>query len=605
MSRDPSPLHEQTDSRVEHRPWTMVAVIAATAALAIAACSRNTPFDTNPSPGAPSPAASQISLVPGGMWQYMPGVVPDGRQTDALLLRPTRLNIADQDTVRYSPRSVFNLYGSGARVAGDFRVILSSDDNVRLRLRTQPPGIADEFSYLTPDMGGIDITRSEGKVTVVLVMPPRTGNSPELSAYKPYNIEMPDRIDSPLSISKYQNRLFLIAGDKPFVLPKEAFALFATSENTLWFGLESASERTVQVKSLSVIGENGGKVSPFNTTNQAVVSKPKDSLQNLAEKTRPGFKVGAAIALGPLVVDMSYRQAALGNFGMMTTENAMKMQNIQPIRGQFEFGEVDALIDIAKKNSMAVHAHTLVFGEANPKWLVTMPTDTYEQKKDVENIMSGHVTTIMNRYKDAIDTVDVINEPLAADYFTGYTGEQPFRQHIWYKAMGPDYIEKALHTAHAAAPQAKLFINEFGLESDDKRWGTFLDIVRGLKSRGVPLDGIGFQAHVYDAENDAIDAAKLGERINELAAIGLQARISEQDVSGEKGADWQARQYSSVLKMCIKNSNCTSWTTWGVDNKYNVWDDNGTLRVGKDFLFTNGKPSEAYRALQQAVDELR
>ncbi len=60
---------------------------------------------------------------------------------------------------------------------------------------------------------------------------------------------------------------------------------------------------------------------------------------------------------------------------------------------------------------------------------------------------------------------------------------------------GTDYIDTAFRAAHEAAPQAKLFINDYDTTDPTKR--TFLyNLVRDLKARGVPIDGVGHQMHI-------------------------------------------------------------------------------------------------------------
>ncbi|MCU1572756.1 MAG: glycoside hydrolase family 10, partial [Micrococcaceae bacterium] len=45
-----------------------------------------------------------------------------------------------------------------------------------------------------------------------------------------------------------------------------------------------------------------------------------------------------------------------------------------------------------------------------------------------------------------------------------------------------------------------------------------------------------------------------------------------------------------------------SYTTWGVDDRYDWWiDSNGRLQQGHDFLFNNGRPTPAYDAVKRSL----
>lgn len=79
-------------------------------------------------------------------------------------------------------------------------------------------------------------------------------------------------------------------------------------------------------------------------------------------------------------------------------------------------------------------------------------------------------------------------------------------------------------------------------------------------------------------------------------------RISENDVTDESGSDAQAEQYAAVLDTCIRSRACVSYTTWGVDSRYNWWiDGDGNLQQGYDFLFDDGRPTLAYDAMRRTL----
>ncbi|MNH11682.1 Endo-1,4-beta-xylanase Z precursor [compost metagenome] len=257
-------------------------------------------------------------------------------------------------------------------------------------------------------------------------------------------------------------------------------------------------------------------------------------------------------------------------------------------------------MDIARKNKLLVHGHTLVFGEANPTWVKELRGSTPADKDRVERVMIDHIRQTVSHFKGKIASWDVINEPLA-DYDTP-AGVGGLRKHIWYEAMGEKYIASALAAARQADPQAKLYINEFGLEGDGDRWATFLALVKKLKSQNVPIDGVGFQAHVYDAD-DEIDPVVLRSHIRELAELGLVSRISEMDVHSEGGIAAQAKQYAAVFDVCFSEPSCVSWSTWGVTDRYNLWqDENGRLQQGRDFLWDEQyQPTAGLSAIREMI----
>ena len=61
--------------------------------------------------------------------------------------------------------------------------------------------------------------------------------------------------------------------------------------------------------------------------------------------------------------------------------------------------------------------------------------------------------------------------------------------------MGDEYIADAFKWARAADPAAKLYINDYNVEGINPKSDALYDLVKTLKSQGVPIDGVGFQAH--------------------------------------------------------------------------------------------------------------
>jgi endo-1,4-beta-xylanase len=310
--------------------------------------------------------------------------------------------------------------------------------------------------------------------------------------------------------------------------------------------------------------------------------------------------MGAAMALGSAVSDPAYATVAFGGtFGSMTTENALKWQFVHPQENTYTFQEGDALVVLAKRHNMKIHGHALVFGEANPRWVQDLPVATEADKDKVKQVMLDHIKTVVGHYKDKMSTWDVVNEPLADndnfDTDNGYT----LRRHKWYQAMGQDYIAQAFQAAHAADPKAKLFINEYGMEEDGERWDTMYALVSQLKSQGVPIDGVGFQSHVYES-GDRISAVVLRKHMQQLAKIGLLSRVSENDVYSDDGQTVQAQQYADVFSACLHEPSCISYTTWGVSDRYDTFrDDDGSIQYGQDFLWSDTMtPTPAVTKLQ-------
>src|SRR4030095_3235474 len=105
---------------------------------------------------------------------------------------------------------------------------------------------------------------------------------------------------------------------------------------------------------------------------------------------------------------------------------------------------------------------------------------------------------------------------------------------------GADYVRGALLEARALAPRARLMLNEYSLEYDnreerDRRY-LFLKLIEGLKRSGTPLDGIGLAGHV-DLRKGTVATSSIAGFLKELADMGLEIVVTELDV---KESDYTA-----------------------------------------------------------------
>ncbi len=202
----------------------------------------------------------------------------------------------------------------------------------------------------------------------------------------------------------------------------------------------------------------------------------------------------------------------------------------------------------------------------------------------------------MTHFKGRLTSLDVVNEPFDLDQGTS------LQQNIWYRIFGPGYPAIVSRAVHDADPDVRQFINENGADVPGERQDALLELARDTNARGGHIYGVGLQSHVYNLETDAISAEDLTATLDLFEDAGLHVRISENDVTDDRGTDAQAEQYATVLATCLRSPTCVSYTTWGVDDRYDWWiDDDGGLQPGHDYLFDEGRPTPAHAAMRRAL----
>jgi endo-1,4-beta-xylanase len=537
-----------------------------------------------------SAANQQTNLLQSG-WDRMPGV---SRQTDGLHIANTDRAIVRQDGSPGMSSPAVNLFGTHLYADDNYTLSATIGDlngGAILRLYSSPPLSQDEF-YSNPT--NMEIIVEDSTLTLNIWGSNQSKNPYTHQPIRSITRSITRSSHHTLSMKRTHNQLALFI-DNQQIIQQQYQQIF---NREVWFGFTAKNKNdtwTLQAMSLTTAAPNRVYAVDTQTLLPVERTPPADALQALATSQRPDFKIGAAIALAPLVSSNRYRNIVYGgNFGSITTENALKWQFIHPQPNTYNFTDADNLVTVARQYGLTIHGHTLVFGEANPSWVQDLATTTTPDKDIVKNIMVEHITKTVGQFKGRIASWDVVNEPIDENDPTS------LRPHLWFKAMSESYIATAFETAHQADPSAKLYINDYGLEADGERWDTMLALVSNLKAAGVPIDGVGFQAHVYEAA-DTIDPAVLRRHIQQLAQLGLTARISEMDVYSDDGLDVQAKQYSDVFKACFSEPTCTSWTTWGVADRYNLYlDDNERIVRGQDYLWDkNFQPTPAVKQIMQ------
>ena len=537
----------------------------------------------------PSPERGTVVDLLHQDWRHVPGVVADG---DGLRVTSTGRAIVEQDGGGGRPDPPVDLWGTHLTAPGDFSLRASFADataDATLAVLAAPPVIADEFRL---EPAGVQLTLRGDDLRVVV----RDGSAPDAPADpRPAHDEHVTLADpeAELSLHRAGDRLEVASGGAT-VSSLPLGDVLASGE--LWLGL-SSEEGSFSVRRLTAEAPAGDALATAGPVVADARPRP-DGLQALADRVRPGFLVGAAVAPGPLASDEDYAGAVVGELGALTPENAMKPQALSPRQGEYAFEEADALLDLAEGEGLAVHGHTIAFSEARPRWMRELPTGSEEERRASAEALLDYVTTVVTHFRGRLDSLDVVNEPFDVDQGT------ELQENVWYRALGPDYPVAVSRAVHDADPDVLQFVNENGADVPGPRQDALLRLAVETNAGGGHLDGVGLQAHVYDLGTDAVSADDLETTFEAVEAAGLVARISENDVTDAEGQEAQAEQYATILASCLRSDSCVSYTTWGVDDRYDWYvDDDGEPQQGHDLLFDDSEPTPAYDALREALGD--
>ncbi|MBN2738816.1 MAG: endo-1,4-beta-xylanase [Spirochaetales bacterium] len=315
---------------------------------------------------------------------------------------------------------------------------------------------------------------------------------------------------------------------------------------------------------LRVLGEQNGKLIGYAT---------QDNFQSVNNAAR-------------------YQEIARTEFAIVTSENSMKMQSLQPNRGQFNWGTADNVVRFAQQNNILVHGHTLVWHSQSPSWIQNL--------RDRNSMITGmyeHIDAVLNHFKGKCVAWDVVNE--------AFNEDGTFRRSFWYNTIGEDFIDLAFKRAAQVDPNIKLIYNDYNMHVVSAKSTGAYNMIKGMLQRGIKVDGVGFQMHLTDT---GINYDSFAQNMQRFADLGLEIWITEMDVRinpNASTADYenQAKIYKSVMQKVMQQPACTVFQVWGITDQYS-WVPQTFPGTDNPLLFDRSyNPKPAYYAVQEALME--
>lgn len=293
--------------------------------------------------------------------------------------------------------------------------------------------------------------------------------------------------------------------------------------------------------------------------------------QSLANFFRVGAEVDMTDLSGP------HAQLLTMHFNSITSGNDMKWISVEPSLGNFTFGNADAEVGVAMCHDMKVRGHNLVWatGAQTPSYAFGDGTNSTANQATVTANIQEHIQNEVEHFGSQVYAWDVVNEPLDPSQ-ADCLNHGPF-----YQVLGKSYIDIALEAARQYAPAGtKLFINDYSTY-DPNRLACLVKVVTDLRSRGIPIDGIGHETH------NAINYPSTQAMVHTLNTVhrnfpDLDQQITELDESVYNAGDdtsnygsnippsvlaeqgWLYKSYFDVFQRLSERDRITGVTFWGM-----------------------------------------
>ncbi|KAJ3821153.1 endo-1,4-beta-xylanase C precursor [Lentinula raphanica] len=275
-----------------------------------------------------------------------------------------------------------------------------------------------------------------------------------------------------------------------------------------------------------------------------------------------GKKYFGSATDNPEFTDAAYLAILSDNtyFGQITPGNSMKWDATEPEQGTFTFSGGDAVVSLAQGNSQLVRGHNCVWYNQLPSWVSSGSWTNATLTAVVQN----HCSTLPmkgTRIDVFTDSWDIINEP--------FNDDGTWRSDVFYNTMGTSFVDVALIAARAADPNAKLYINDYNIEGTGAKATAMMNLVSDLKSRGIPIDGVGLQGHFIVGEVPTT----MQTVMEQFVALGVEVAITELDIrmtlpETDALLEQQKTDYQNVISACNAVEGCVGVTIWDYTDKY-------------------------------------
>jgi endo-1,4-beta-xylanase len=336
------------------------------------------------------------------------------------------------------------------------------------------------------------------------------------------------------------------------------------------------------------------------TQAKCVTTPPPTTLRSLSAARGRSFGVSVdATFFG--ASPAAYDTVAAREFNMIVAGNVMKWSSIhRDGRYAYRWPNPDAMVAFAQANTMKVRGHTLAWYQQNPAWL----TGTTWNPETLKVVLKEHIDSVVGHYKGKVVAWDVVNEAI-----NDGTGTLRVTGSPWATTIGASYIDLAFKEARTVDPAAQLFYNDYNLEFPGAKQDSAFAMISSMKTRGIPIDGIGFQGHFQiNADGSGVPTkdALVGV-FNRFAGLGLKIHITELDIRvrtpGATAAELtaQAQGYANVASACIAVSACEAIVVWGL-NDGESWVPGTFPGYGQALLFDDSYSRKAtYTAVSSAL----
>ncbi|KAF8316682.1 glycoside hydrolase [Clavulina sp. PMI_390] len=261
-------------------------------------------------------------------------------------------------------------------------------------------------------------------------------------------------------------------------------------------------------------------------------------------------------------------------FNHIVAENECKWDSTEPSEGDSTLTSCLAVQSFGATYGDTFRGHNTFWHSQLPSWL----PGSFTASEVVNTIIPQHVQAEISGLGSSVTSWDVVNEVVGDGVSSGMTALQCVQNKDVWPTVTSDgsgttlvtdlsFIHTAFSTAYTyAGSSTRLAINDYNTGGSDAKTACVISVLKDIQSNtGIPYSrlAVGFQSHI--STSSFVSKAALTSTFSTLAALGVEAMITELDISAASDSAtlrYQAAIWGDYLDACLYASNCNEFINW-------------------------------------------
>jgi GH35 family endo-1,4-beta-xylanase len=285
-----------------------------------------------------------------------------------------------------------------------------------------------------------------------------------------------------------------------------------------------------------------------------IVVKTKPGADVKIQQTRHEFLFGTAIPNSLVTEDSTamspenkkmFIKTLKENFNYAVHENALKWYDCEKEENVVDYSVADKIWELCNSLNIPMRGHCIFWGKDKytMNWLKNLDNDK------LRAAVIRRALSVTKHFKGRINEFDLNNEMINGDFFR--------------RRLGYGIINEMALLAKSGNPDAVLFVNDYGILTDGGfNASTYVMQIRNLIANGVPIGGIGCQAHPSTFIMSPMSPEHVQRTLDTLAKFNLPIKITEAlfITESEKA---KAQELRNIFPIYFAHPNVEAILVWG------------------------------------------